>query len=365
MSSLLLFSGFGAVNRSLLQHLRGLYARPAHRPLLLAAAEAVERALDHAGPDVVARHLPRGLPLRDWLTGSAVPNPQDLQHSVVEGTLTHVYQMCLVQPDPRTAPAVAPSAGIGHSLGVVAATVAGLDVAARGFVAQAAESTLFVTLGLLRCHEVAGSPRADPELARRYATAREEAGGAADRPSPMASVNGLDAEELADVVAADGGTVEVGLVNTARGQVLTGGTDPLLRFWHRHGDLWNRSGVRWSFVRATAPFHSRVLAPALPVITADREALGASIPGSRLRYPVWSMDGTRNLQQSPDVIDDCMEQVFCTPVDWSATVRAAVSGGDPHRVVDYGPGVAVRVFTRESLQSLGLRPQFAAVAVPR
>jgi malonyl CoA-acyl carrier protein transacylase len=367
--SMLLFSGFGTFNGTLLRPLREFHDRPTHRPLLNAAVEAVQQALDHAGPEVTREHLPRGVPLREWLAGAAPSSPKDLEHSVVEGLLTHIYQLCLLQPDPLAArpdPADGgPVVSLGHSLGMASAIVAGLRIDNhRDFVRQAYDSILFVTLGLLRCHQVAGTGRADAAAVRRYA----ELSGTRERPTPMATVTNVDLGDLRAAVTAFNddtapglGPVEVGLVNSPRALVLTGGPAPLLEFWSRHRELLQADGAGWSFVRTTAPFHSTVLEPALDLLTADRRQLDRAQPGSELTLPVWSMDGTRNLQQSADLYDDCMEQVFCRPVDWSAAVRAAVVSSDPQLVLDYGPGVAVRLFTRDSLKELGHPLRFSPV----
>jgi malonyl CoA-acyl carrier protein transacylase len=358
--SVLLFSGFGTSGPGLVGQLQALYRQPGHRPLLDTAADAVERAVDRFGPDAVRRLVPGGLPLRGWLRGQAPAAPAVLRRSVVEGLLTQLMHLCLLRPGAAWRTGV-PVVGLGHSLGLISAVVAGLRTDGdRQFLADARESLTMTVLTLLRCQQAAGDQRADPALARRYA----EDGGT-DRPGPMAAVRGAEAGALRELVAGhdqpDGRPIELGLLNGPKDVVLCGDTTALLRFRAQQGPALARLGVSWTFLRSTVPFHHSRLAPVLADLAADRAWAGTAIGADRLAAPVYATDTPRNLQQAPDLYADCLAQVVCRPLDWAATVREVMTEHGPSQALDFGPGVAVRMFTRSCLDADGRSLEYRTV----
>ncbi|MEN3608948.1 hypothetical protein AAH979_05300 [Plantactinospora sp. ZYX-F-223] len=353
-SSLLLFSGFGASGPGLVRQLQNLYRRPGDRQLLEVAAEAVDRAVHRFGADG-ARHLtPDGIPLRGWFRGQAPITPAALRSSVVEGLLTHLMHLCLLRPDARAAWS-GPVIGLGHSLGLISAVIATLrpDGGQQQFLRDAHESMAMTTLTLLRCQQAAGDPHGEPGLVRRYA----QLSGAKGRPGPMVAVSGLAVDRLRDLLAehlAEGGRpVELGLVNGPCDAVLCGSTSGLLELWLRHRAAFAGAGAGYAFLRSTVPFHNSRLAPVLDHLNADRAWAGTSITSARLAAPVYATDFPRNLQRAGDLYADCLSQVICRPLDWSATVRSVMAEHRPSRAFDFGPGIAVRMFTRKCLEPQG------------
>lgn len=362
MRSLLLFSGFGAFNGDLLGLIRDLTHRPTHRPLMETAVEAVDHAVERFGDDATREVLPGGIPLRHWLTTDVRPDAAVLRHSVVEGVLTYLYHLCLLQPDPRGGPTGPPAAadrrrhavaGLGHSLGLLSAVVAGLQIRdLRDYLRHAHGTVLLTALALLHCHAVADSRRPDPDLFRRFAELQDPP----QHPSPMAAVTGLGIPRLRDLV--DGYNalgprrpVGIGLVNGPASAVLSGHVDALLEFWLRHGPAAAAEGAHWTFLRTTLPFHSELLAPAMPRTVNDRDRAGIDLRSESLAVPVYAIDSPRNLQHSPDLFSDCLAQVMCRPMDWPSAVETALRESCPDEIVDHGPGDAVRRFTRDCLSS--------------
>lgn len=159
---------------------------------------SVDWALRRIGPDG-ARYLPpEGIPLRGWLRGQVPVSPAALHSSVVEGLLTHLMHLCLLRPGAR-APWSGPVVGLGHSLGLISAVIAGLrlDGGRQQFLRDAQETVTLTVLTLLRCQQAAGDPHGEPELVRRYA----QVSGAKERPGPMVAVSGLAVERLRDLLA--------------------------------------------------------------------------------------------------------------------------------------------------------------------
>ncbi|QCB95011.1 ACP S-malonyltransferase [Cellulomonas shaoxiangyii] len=374
--SVLLFSGFGASGPGHVRQLQELYRRPSYRPLLEAASDAVDRAVHRFGEPGVQHLLPGGIPLRAWLRAATPPPAAALRLSAVEGVLTHLSHLCLLQPDegaaaaahraaPTVGPATGPVVGLGHSLGLISAVVAGLRrEGGQQFLRDAHESMTMTVLTLLRCQEAAGDQRPDPALARRYG----ELGGGRDRPGPMAAVSGVDVATVRDLVAehhAGGGQpVEVGLVNGPRDAVLCGSPTGLLELWSRQQGTLAGAGASWAFLNSSVPFHNSRLAPVLDHLAADREWAKASISGERLAAPVYATDEPRNLQQVTDLYTDCLSQVICRPLDWTATLRSVMAEHRPSRVYDFGPGVAVRMFTRKYLEQRGHALEYVSVRSP-
>lgn len=358
--TVLLFSGFGTAGAGLVGQLQTLYRQPGHRALLEIAADAVDRATARFGPGAAQRLVPGGLPLRGWLRGQVPLSPGSARLSVVEGLLTHLMHLCLIQPG-AGAPwrSGAPVVGLGHSLGLISAVLAGLRTDPRQFLADANESVAIAALTLLRCQQAAGDQRADPALARRYA----EAGGK-DRPAPMAAVSGADAGAVRELLAGQPASplpVEIGLLNGPKDVVLTGDTTALLRLWSDRRTELARLGASWTFLRNTVPFHHTGLAPALAELPADRAWAGAAIGSDRLDAPVYATDAPRNLQGEPDLYADCLAQIVCRPLDWVATVGELMAEHGPSRALDFGPGVAVRLFTRNCLEAQGRRLEYVTV----
>jgi malonyl CoA-acyl carrier protein transacylase len=369
--ALLHFGGLGDPDGSLTNRLGELARQPHNLRFFEAAYAGVETALDIVGREECARFLPGGLPLRDWLAapgGRSTPAPA--RGSVVEGVLLHIYQLCVLQPGPGNpltrvirSGGDRPVGAVGHSLGSYAALFSALPVAGRReYAAAASRSIAQVTVALLRCHQVApAASGVDEELERRHAAL----GPGAGTPGAMAAVVGPRRPVLEEAIrrsgGGPGGRVEVGLVNSPVFHVLTGGTEPLMRFRLAERELFERPGSRWNYLDATVPFHSEVLKPAMPLIGLDVERNWLLVDGGELSMPVYGTGTPANLQFSPHVLREVAEQQMCRSFDWPVVIDAAVAELAPDLVVDIGPGVAAAVLTRSRLREIGSAARFTSV----
>jgi malonyl CoA-acyl carrier protein transacylase len=361
MRTLLLFDGLGGSSADLVTRLREQYARPENRAFFTVVCGAVEAALDHVGEEAYRSPLPEGLALRDWLRAPSGPaaTPTD---SVTVGVCTHAYQLCQLQPAGPSSDDVV--AALGLSLGLQAAIVAGMGVRRPdAYLDLCDRSMRLVVLALIRGHQVTEADTVDPGLAREYA--RRHPG--AHHPTPMASVTGVGTDALADAVARHntrvgpggaGGVVEVGLIASPRTHMLSARADDLLDFHFAHERLLTGEGGGWAFLRNTLPFHSARMTPARHRDERDLAFVGPPPGGHELRFPVYATDAPRNLQDSADLSAEFVDLMMVRPVDWPATVAHAMHACGPDRAVDFGPGPAARVFTRDCLRSGGPRLRF-------
>ncbi|HEV8559570.1 MAG TPA: hypothetical protein VGR06_24790 [Actinophytocola sp.] len=367
MAALLLFSGLAAGGSPLLPTLRELYRRPECGQLFAAAFDAVRAAFDRAGEDSYRPHMPNGLPLKEWLSGAAEPSPGDLAHSLVDGICVLIWQFCLLQPHRRGSgpPHLrTPATGmLGYSLGLFAAAVAGMRIDnRREFLDVSHDALATVTLIMLRCHENTAAMRCEPDTAARYLSRFP----AAAAPTPMAAILGVDVDAVRDAVAASNERagarpVEVGIVNSPRSAVLVGPAGALAEFRLDNHDFLTAQRAHWSFLTCRTPYHGRLLGPVAERMEADWSRGDFDITGDQLALPVWGADTVRNLQSSRSVRRDFVEHVICRPLDWPAIVRDALGTGVPDGILDYGPGLGARLFTRECLQALGHRSRFDTV----
>lgn len=118
------------------------------------------------------------------------------------------------------------------------------------------------------------------------------------------------------------------------------------------------AAAEWSFLRNTLPFHSSRLAPALRRAERDRAFLGPGPSGDQLRFPVQATDAPRDLRESTDLDAEFTSLMLVRPVDWPAAVARAMATCAPERAVDFGPGPAARMFTRDCLRPAGHRLRF-------
>jgi malonyl CoA-acyl carrier protein transacylase len=324
--------------------LRALYARPENARYFTTAAEAVAGVLDHVGADAYRRELPGGIPLTAWLRGES-PDAAVLDHSIVDGLCAHLYQLCLLQPAIGGADGdrPAPVAAIGHSLGLIGAVVAGYRITSRRqYTAFCHDMITMTALALIRCHQLA-PPRTGEA-------------------TPMAAVTGMPAEELSALT--QDSPVHLALANSGRSHVLAGDPADLAGFRARNARRLAEAGVRWAYLRSTAPFHTPLLNAAVRATLEDRRLMTYPLTGDRLHLPVYVADAPVNLQHRGDLLPDVLAHAVCRPLDWPGTVRAAIDGCRPDRIVDFGPGPSARVFTRESLRGSRNGLRYRSIPAP-
>ncbi|TDB82038.1 ACP S-malonyltransferase [Micromonospora sp. KC721] len=359
MRTLLLFDGLGGTNDNLLRALRGLYSGPENAAFFQVVFDTIDEVVTHLDRSAVTEPSADGFAVRQWLDpGTATPDGV-LGNSVAAGLCVYVYQTCHLQPARYGGDDVV--ASLGHSIGLLAAIVAGLRLRRMDeFLDIVASGLRLVAVSLARAQQVSGVPDIDPDLLGRYnARVRRGAG-----PGPMAALSGLPRDRLRDLVAdfnAAGPALSVGLANSPSAHVLSGPTADLLGFYLRHETTFDRPGVTWTFLTNTVPFHSPHLAPAAHQVDDDRPFIGWLPGGDQLRLPVYATDRPRNLQESPDLVDEFLQQVLLRPIEWGLVTRHAVTDAAIGRIVDCGPGAAARRFTKECLSDGDRQVRFESV----
>jgi malonyl CoA-acyl carrier protein transacylase len=315
-----LFSGLAGMQGPPLAALRALYQRPGNARYFTTAADAIAGVLDHVGEDAYRPALPGGFPLTAWLRGAA----------------PDLYQLCLLPPAAGGGAAargrLGPVAAIGHSMGLIGAVAAAMRITSRRRYTELCRDLIAMTaLTLIRCHQLAPPPQGDA--------------------TPMAAVRGVPAAELRAMTAGTG--VHLALTNSSRSHVLAGDPADLAALRERHAQRLAGPGVRWAYLRATAAFHTPLLAPAVRTALAERHLMTHPLRGEALAVPVYVADGSAggvNLQHRGDLLPDLLGHAVSRPLHWPATVRTAVEDARPDQVVDFGPGPSARLFTRECLR---------------
>ncbi|NEA35358.1 ACP S-malonyltransferase [Streptomyces sp. SID13031] len=348
MRTLLLFDGLGGHQAGLIPALRELFTHPANQAYFQRVFSTVDETLEYAGADLVSAFLPAGLPLKQWLEPARELSETDWSESVLAGILVHAYQVCRLQPTECGAdPSVV--AALGHSIGLQAAVIAGLRIRRLDqFLAVASSSLKLVLLSLLRARQLTATGQPDQAAVDRYLATSSKA----RTPSPMASVTGLSRADLEQLVAgynADAARqpISVSLANTPTAQVLSGTSADLLDLYFAD---FADSQAQWAFLPNTIPFHSDQLGPAIQQVRdEDLDFIGPLPSPDDLAIPVYATDAPRNLQESTDLVDEYLEQVFVRPIHWETAARHAISDAKAELVVDCGPGAAARRFTRECL----------------
>ena len=158
----------------------------------------------------------------------------------------------------------------------------------------------------------------------------------------------------------------VALVNNARSMVIAGppislyGLNKRLRQVKASAGL-NQSRVPFaqrkpiftnSFLPITAPFHSKYLAKATPLILRDLEDI--EILGKSLELPVYHTFTGMDLAQSNDnLIPVIVRMITEEPVHW----MEATSFHDASHIIDFGPGgmLGLGVLTNRNKQGTGVR----------
>ncbi|WP_067499690.1 hypothetical protein [Actinoplanes sp. TFC3] len=343
--TLVLFDGLGGNNDKLLSALAALYAEPANAAYfhcVFAALDQVrERFAAEATPAPV--HL---LNLRQWLEKPGTVPADPLCNSIAAGICVVVHQLCRLQPARRlgAGPVVA---ALGYSIGLQAALVCGLRLRRLdAFLDAVTWSIRLVASSLIRAHHLTAEHSASPA-------------------SPMALLSGTSRQDVQEAVEAYNKVrpqaLTVGLVNSRSVQVVSGPAPDLLDFHRVHGPELIRTGATWSFLANTIPFHSPALAEAVRQVHADRAFIGGSPTGPDLQLPVYAMDRAGNLQDAGDLMTEFLDQVFLRRVEWETAISHAISDADIERIVDCGPGVSARRFSRECMQPLSRRLRFESV----
>ncbi|WFE29983.1 hypothetical protein O7623_12685 [Solwaraspora sp. WMMD791] len=355
MRTLLLFDGLGSTHEGLVPELRRMYASPENATFFQSFLDTVDNVSDYLGTTASADRLSFRAVLEQRRPGQGEP-PVD---SVAAGLCVYAYQTCHLQPTARHADGAV--AALGHSIGMLAAVIAGLRLRRMDdFIETVTAFLRLMAVSLARAQELVATANPEKSAVDRY---RAMVHRGAD-PGPMAALSGLPRHELAEMVdefTRNGGSLSMSLANSPRSHVLSGPPTELLEFYLQHAATFERAGAIWTFLSNTIPFHSRHLASTVDRVGQDRRFIGKLPGGGQLQLAVYATDVPRNLQSSSDFVDEFLQQVFLHPIDWEAVTGHAVADAAIDRIVDYGPGAAARRFTKECLGTAARSVQFAPI----
>ncbi len=291
---------------------------------------------------------PWGLDLQRWLRdGESRPDDQALTSSAISQPAIFVTQAARLAAlgsaglEPRRIATWA-VAVTGHSQGIMAAALA-----AEGL----ASSALRRRAGCLARYMAWQGAR------MQVAWGRQRNGKA-----PMVAVSGLDVGWL-EAALRDREDLVLALVNGPRRAVLSGEPEALGVFlrWLRTeldqqraafeaGEGAPAPQVELQDLPVGAPFHSPAMAPALELLRADAERLGATLDPARLVLPLLRYEDGQPWQGEPDLQrSQCLHRV-----DWQATMATVRHLGATH-LLDLGPGAGVASLSARCLEGHGVR----------
>mmetsp|Transcript_42559 Transcript_42559/g.102543 ORF Transcript_42559/g.102543 Transcript_42559/m.102543 type:complete len:3788 (-) Transcript_42559:229-11592(-) len=347
-----------------------LKENPGVRPLFDRAAADLSKL---GGADEVHTELPRGLDVHVWVDGTA-PAAAYLARTPVSYPLSGLTQMLMYYAalkrsgvEPQQAKSSCGGA-IGHSSGICAAVVAAVATSWDHLEELICDMVRYLFWHGVRCQRETPSMIADPDLKK-----------SGDSPTPMLSVRGLTVPVLEQAIASYNESydttdsrnfnkaVRIGLINGPENCVVVGYAEALNAFsaglkrqlppaedsQGRVPFSKRKHSYVLDFLDVTAPFHSPVLAAAIPMILEDAKRgspLIWNLKGSDLAFPVYStVDGSDLRNASGSLLEKLVDMQAHQLLDWNKTTASI--GGEPTVVVDFGPGGTrgTAAFTRKNL----------------
>jgi fatty acid synthase subunit beta len=334
------------------------------------------RLKDLGSSSSVHRELPYGLDIVAWMKDDAPKNY--LEKTAVAYPLSGLCQMLMYYSSINRAGVGAGVARkkcksiLGHSSGIVAAVVA---AAATGD--QHLEQLILDATTYLFWHGV-HSQRQVPIVIKDPKMRKD-----GETPTPMLSVRGLPHQVLSKAVSkyneafkADedcSKLVRLGLINGTDNCVCVGSEESLYAFaaaLQRQLPPAKDSQARvpysdrkfeyaMEYLKVTAPFHSPMLAEAVPEIMRDAGTSGAftGLCGSDLGCAVWStVDGADLREVEGPLLEMLCKMQAVEPLDWMKATSSVAADPTPTVIVDFGPGGkrGVAAFSAKHLAGRGV-----------
>jgi len=305
----------------------------------------------------VQRELPYGLDIVVWMKNQAPMHY--LEKTAVAYPLSGLCQMLMYYASISRA-GVSPSVArkrcksvLGHSSGIVAAVVAAAATSDEHL-----EQLILDATNYLFWHGVHAQRQA-PILIRNP---RLRSSG--ENLTPMLSVRGLPHEYLSKAVSKynevfddenSSKAIRVGLINGMENCVVVGQEESLYAFRAALERQFppaqvSQARVPYSerkfeyaveYIKVTAPFHSPVLAKAVPHILKDAGRSGAftRLSGSDLGCAVWStVDGADLREVDGSLLEAVVTMQAVEPLNWMKATKSVAEDPVPTIIVDFGPG---------------------------
>ncbi|WGG52467.1 ACP S-malonyltransferase [Rugamonas sp. DEMB1] len=293
--------------------------------------------------------LPRGFPLERWVRDSEEMDAGDARRSTINLVCVFIYHLCLIQQlhnksVDMPAWASSSSGAVGHSVGLLSAIVYGLGLDKAAFERNINSLIRFSFCVSYRSEEAYQSYLLAQEVdsARLY--------------SPMAMVQRIERSRVDHEIEQFSSQherarrIEIGLCNADDIIVLAGRGDVLEQF---RVFLERKKLIKetdWSYLAATAPFHSKILGPVWPRLRGDSEFTQFRFSGRDLVCPVYRTDTGANMQSENLLGESFVEQTCINMLDWPRTLNIIALETGHGLLFDFGPGPLIRLFTQMHLR---------------
>lgn len=261
----------------------------------------------------------------------------------------------------------------GHSQGLVTSLVVASSDSWESFEVEALKAVEFLFYLSVRCLQAYPSTSLSPSMVKDS----EENGEG--QPGPMLSVRDLSVVEVENFVNETNHHlptekhIKISLVNGARNVVVTGPPESLYGFNLNLRNAKAPSGLDQSripasqrrlkfssrFLPISSPFHSNLLAPAIPRILEDFKKSKLEFQQSQLSIPVYdTYDGKDLREYSGSLAARVVECINILAVNWETATDFKAT-----HLIDFGPGGAsgLGVLTHKNKEGTGARVIVAGV----
>lgn len=305
----------------------------------------------------------RGIDLKKWIEHPETLPPEDyltrgsISMLMIFITQTANFHLFTLKGYPVDELFSVTEACTGHSQGIVAACLAALGKKGEEYYETLYK---FVQYSAILGYKAQGAYpyfEVEPKIVAESESIGDK------NPSPMVACIGYTKDELIQRVAETNSlfnltkenTVNISLCNTPTSIVLSAKPSSLLLFRKKYKEEMDSKKIRFIYLRATAPFHSMVLAHSMKEFsTYQREKLNFKLSGQDLKIPVYSIFDGRKYNDSNELVDVMFSEIVIQPLYWDKALKVVLENSQVKTVVDFGPSRMVATLTDHQLTNHGI-----------
>jgi len=357
-----LFVQFGGQGYNWLEELSQVYTTyPSIRNFIEQCTEVIQAEANSLQAQVLGFYR-MGFDVMSWVRDPSVRPPMSyitsapISYPMVCLTQLVHYMVALQVLNKTPAQLIELVEGLsGHSQGVVSAVVVSCAGTVADFVVKTQQAIRYMFWHGARTSQVFQAATLPPRLLEESV---EKGWGI---PTPMLSIRGLEQQRVEQFVTkvntniAPKRQVHIALVNGRKSVVVAGEPHTLhmlrsLLATAQANANESQSRIPYSkrkpvfscsYLSVSAPFHTPLLAPAVPLIMADIKRLNIEMDSRALKIPVFSTFDASNLQGSKNLMQTLVEMQCTQPVHWKLMcdrVLLSADGTGASHVLDFGPG---------------------------